>query len=209
VQPGTIALGNVNPVSVHISIFDGNGNLPPANSTVQITTSAGKLLSSASYTIGDSDARGPLVLNAQLVGDGSTNAGVLTITVTTPKGYVTTKQVTINQTVLQQVPGSIVLAPATLSIPSNQNTSLQTQAIVNSNATPPAPLPGVIPAVNCSTGTSTGLTLTAPTSVGATGANGSTVIAINAVTGASASGTATCTVAAGTATATLTINAGP
>lgn len=209
INPGTINVNNVSPANVSIAISDLNGNLPPANSKVQITVSAGKLLTNAAYTIGDSDSRGPLVLNAQVVGDGTTNAGVLTVTVTTPKGFVTTAQASINQAVQQQTPSSITLMPATISIGANQTTTVQTQAVVNTTTPPAGPLAGVIPVVNCLLGTSSGLTLTPPTSVQPTGTNGSTVIAVNAVTGATPSGQATCTVAAGTVSATLTISAGP
>lgn len=210
VSPAAIAINNINPLTVRIYISDQNGNLPPANSTVSVTTSAGKLLSTTStYTIGDSDARGPLEFDQQIIGDGTAASGVLTVTITTPKGLVTTSQTSISQTVTQITPSAIALSPATFTVSANQTMTLQTQAIVTTAGPPAGPMAGVVPIINCMLGASTGLSLSPESGVQPTGANGTTILAIDVVTGPAPTGTATCTVTAGSKSATLTIKTGP
>jgi len=205
VTPSIINVDDVTAANIQIAVSDINGNLPPAGSVITITTSNGKLLGPSSYTIGNSDAKGPLVLSNAIIGDGTPSSGTLLVELKTPSGTVTNQQITVVDTHKTVTASAIVLNPPATTLGKHFNGTIQTQALISGNSSPPGPLPGATPIVNCTIGTSTGLALTPPTSVQPTDATGATPILIGAITGATVSGQATCTVSAGTVSKTFTI----
>jgi len=206
ISPSNINVDDVTAVRLQFSISDLNGNLPPAGSVVTVTSSNGKLLDPTTYTVGNSNAKGPLVFTNTIIGDGTPSSGTLLVELKTPLGTVTDAQATVTDTHKAVTVGALAMNPATVVLNANFSGNVQTQAVVSSNATPPTPLAGVTPIINCNQGTSTGLSLTPPTSLQPTDSNGTTPIVIAAMTGPAVSGTATCTITAGTKSATFTIN---
>lgn len=73
-----------------------NGQPMPYGTTVSFETTNGKLLSKASYTITSTNFNGPTSYAVTIDGDGTASSGLMTITVTTPKGNTTYKTVTVN-----------------------------------------------------------------------------------------------------------------
>jgi hypothetical protein len=205
VSPPSINVDDVTAANFQLAVSDQHGNLPPSGSVITVATSNGKLLGPSSYTIGISDAKGPLIFQNAIIGDGTPSSGTLLVELKTPSGAVTDRQITVVDTHKTVTASGIAVNPTSTTITKNFNGTVQTQALVTGNSSPPGPLAGATPIVNCSTGTSTGLSLTPPTAVQTTDATGATAILIGAVTGSAVSGQATCTVGVGTQSATFTI----
>ena len=68
----------------------------PAGSKVEIKTSNGTLESASSFTVASTSHNGPLAYGIRIVGDSQTSSGTLTVTVTTPKGLISTRYLTVN-----------------------------------------------------------------------------------------------------------------
>jgi hypothetical protein len=84
----SVASGTKNTASTTVSIFDARNQLPPAGTTIKISTGNGTLQTSGSYTVPNSTYNGPYSFTLSIAGDGSTSSGLVTVTVTTPKGLV-------------------------------------------------------------------------------------------------------------------------
>ena len=104
--PPSIALTTCGtpPQTIPLTIGDVNGNSLASGTRVTVSTTNGTIISPTSAVIPDSNARGPysfpitLMTDATLSGGVCTNAsstGTLTITVTTPGGFITTTIVTV------------------------------------------------------------------------------------------------------------------
>ena len=105
--PSSVTLGTCGspPTVIPLTISDINGNSLAGGTSVVITTTNGTILSPASFTIPDSNAKGPfpfpitLITDATLANGVCTNAnptGTLKITVTTPGNFISTAFFTVN-----------------------------------------------------------------------------------------------------------------
>lgn len=76
-----------------------NSLVMPAGTTIAVTTTNGTLSGTSNFTVPNSGGSGPGVttFNLTVKSDGThSTGGVLTVTVTTPKGFVTTSTTTVN-----------------------------------------------------------------------------------------------------------------
>lgn len=92
-SPITIPLGGV--YQGTISIADANGQVMPTGTTVNISTTNGRLISEGSHTIHSTSQVGPTTLDISLEPDGTSDSGLLIVKVTTPKKTVTTRSFTV------------------------------------------------------------------------------------------------------------------
>jgi hypothetical protein len=96
---GVLNVAGVATVNVTVGDFKGNGTIsqPMAGgTTVEAETSNGSLVGPSSYTVPCSNNNGPLVFPFSVEADTTPDSGVMTITVTSPSGIVTTHFVTVN-----------------------------------------------------------------------------------------------------------------
>jgi hypothetical protein len=77
-------------------ISDLHNQPVPANSVVSVSASNGTLDSASSFTVASTNYDGPLGYGIRVVGDSTPSTGTLTVTVTTPKGLISTNYLTIN-----------------------------------------------------------------------------------------------------------------
>lgn len=222
IVPSAIALDDFNVSTVRVLISDRNGNLPPAGSSIEITTSNGQIIGDVGGEIGNSNARGPFVVEVPMIGDGEPSTGLLSVRVTSPAGVVSNATATVSDVSLcdgptfgprppqcdsgDSAPASVELTPATVNVSAGSTFEQNVTVRVRSGATPPGPVQGVTPAVTCASGNGVAAELVSTPQP--TAANGETVIRVRATASASAEGDTVCEVRAGTATASLRI-AGP
>ena len=72
--------------SVTIRVWDRNGNLMPAGTTVAVSTDAGSVSGKSSFTVPNSSALGPSVFAVSLKGKADPENGILDVLVTSPRG---------------------------------------------------------------------------------------------------------------------------
>lgn len=215
VFPAQLQLDELSPRSLQIDISDLNGNLPADGSTVEIATNNGQLLTEGSFTIGNSNARGPLRLQALVIGDGQPSSGVLTVTVTSPSGTVSRRQISVldvNACASLPAPlppgceggdaeiGEITVSPAQFTVQPNDADRLAavTVGVFAGSGAERRPFSGVTPTVTCvPSGNANGLTVAEPTTISPTGQSGTTTLAFTLDAGPLPVGSVICTVRAG------------
>lgn len=214
-SPSSLSLDELSPRSLQINISDLNGNLPPAGSTVEISSSNGELLGEANFTVGNSNARGPLRLQTLIVGDGEPSSGILTVTVTSPSGVISRRQISVTDVrACDALPaplppgceggdaaiGEITASPSQFTVQANDTDRI---AVVNvgvfaGTGSARRPFSGVVPAVLCTpSGTTSDFLITPPVQISATDANGISSLRFEIDAGPLPVGTVTCTIRAG------------
>ncbi|XAI97082.1 hypothetical protein [Dolichospermum phage Dfl-JY45] len=223
ISPDPIVVDDVTPREVQILISDRNGNLPPAGSRVEVTTSNGTLLTEVEGELGNSNARGPYVIRVAIIGDGEASTGILSVRVTSPSGAVTTATARVIDSSVcdpssgfsppppqcqanQPQVGSLSVTPETISVAAGSSIEQNVTVRVLSSANPPAGVAGVTPSVSCTT--SNGVSGEVVAGIQSTAASGETTVRIRATAGPSAAGDASCSVSAGGRSATVRL-AGP
>jgi len=218
ILPSSILVDDVTPQEVQILISDLNGNLPPAGSNIEVTTTNGRLLSELNGVIGNSNGRGPYVLRTQIIGDGQASEGLLTVRITTPAGAVSSMTARVaDRSVCDPASGfsprppqchgsgggvgAITVTPETIAVPVGSSVEQNITVRVLSAATPPAGVAGVTPAVACTT--SNGLSGEVVSGIQSTTAAGDTTVRIRATAGPGAVGETQCAVTAGGRSATI------
>lgn len=219
--PDPIVVDDVTPREVQILISDRNGNLPPAGSRIEVTTSNGTLLTDVEGDLGNSNARGPYVIRVQIIGDGEASRGVLSVRVTTPAGVATTATADVIDSSVcdpssgfsppppqcqsnQPQVGSLSVTPETISVAAGASTEQNVTVRVLSAANPPAGVAGVTPSVICTT--ANGVSGEVIAGIQSTTASGETTVRIRATAGPSAAGDASCAVSAGGRNATIRLS---
>ncbi|GIX35326.1 MAG: hypothetical protein KatS3mg126_1105 [Lysobacteraceae bacterium] len=214
ISPSSLQLDEISPRTVQIDISDLNGNLPAAGSTIELSTSNGELLTETSFTVGNSNARGPFRILAQLIGDGEPSSGLLTVTVTAPSQRVTTRQITVTDvrlcdTLPAPLPeaceggdaevGELVVSPSRFTVQPNDSGRIEVASIgvfAGSGSTR-RPFAGVVPTVDCQySGNASDFTVIADPPA-ATDASGLSSVRFTLNAGPLPTGSATCTVRAG------------
>ncbi len=92
--PSSVDLRTVGSVDVEFTVIDLNGNPMASGTQISCSTTNGNLLGTTSYRIPDMTSGG-YSGSCTLSGDSTPSSGVLTISVTSPKGLVTSKTVTV------------------------------------------------------------------------------------------------------------------
>ncbi|MCK7592836.1 hypothetical protein [Pseudomarimonas salicorniae] len=215
ISPSQLSLDELSPRTVLIDISDLNGNLPPAGSTVEVTTSNGELLSEASFTVGNSNARGPLRLQAQLIGDGEPSSGQLTVSVSSPSGVVSRRQITVTDIrACDALPaplppgcqggdtsvGSVVVNPSQFTVQPNDADRRVTVSVgvFAGTGNERRPFSGVTPGVRCTpSANAADFQITEPATIGATDSTGTTTLTFEIDAGALPLGSVTCSILAG------------
>ncbi|MGD8827109.1 MAG: hypothetical protein PVG21_00295, partial [Gammaproteobacteria bacterium] len=77
------------PAALVFTVADNRNQPMPAGTTVKVTTSNGKISSTSSFTVPNTNANGPLQYSVVFETDGTPSSGVITIDVITPKGVET------------------------------------------------------------------------------------------------------------------------
>jgi hypothetical protein len=223
-SPSSLTVDELSPRTVLVLISDLNGNLPPAGSTVEVTSDNGEIVGDSSFAIGNATARGPVAFPVSVIGDGTASSGRLNVAVTTPNGVVTLDQMALNDisvcdaATLPLPPGCddgdtdigvIQLTPPTIA--PTPGTTSETNVVIRllSSETPPRAFVGITPQVTCSPGAAVGLAPSLTGTVQPTDSTGATTARISIVAAANASGEAGCTVRAGTIEATVRILGAP
>jgi hypothetical protein len=98
ITPSSVSVNQSTTVPVRVLIADLNGNLPPAGTSIAITTTNGVLSGTTTFVVPESNARGPIVVTVLVTGDATASSGALTVTATTPAGVVTTASIPVNDT---------------------------------------------------------------------------------------------------------------
>ena len=219
--PSAITVDDVTPAMINALISDRNGNLPPAGSTVEVTTSNGRILGDPNIEIGNTNTRGPLVVPIAVIGDGTASTGFLSIKITTPAGVVTNATASITDTSVcdsgvtplpaqcngaGNAVGSVTLTPETISVAAGATEEQNVTVRVLNSASPPGGVRGATPSVACAT--ANGVAGESIATIQPTDANGATIVRIRATASAGASGDATCAIGVADKTATLRL-AGP
>lgn len=227
IEPSAVTVTQFSPRTVRVYLSDLNGNLPPAGSTVEIATTAGTLSGTTSYTVPESNARGPLVLTVSLAGTGTTRTGLLTVRVTTPAGVESTRSIQVTE----QDGCSLGFSPA----PSGCTGSGKQAATVGHGQVERLVvmpdrvalgaagegeehlrvwiyghdgklLPGFVPSVTCDMAGTTGLAASASRITGATADGGPALVRLRLARAEGADGQGTCTLSAGGRTATVEVH---
>ncbi|HET7314873.1 Ig-like domain-containing protein [Salinisphaera sp.] len=95
--PGSISLAG-GPVTIQPTVFDVNGQVPPADTTVEASVTQGELDGTTSYTVRPTNAPGPYRgATFHILPGNDPGSGLLRITVTTPKGTISRANVAITQ----------------------------------------------------------------------------------------------------------------
>lgn len=74
--------------SVLIAVSDLNGNMMAGGTTIAITTTNGTFIGEASYTVADTNARGPFLIRGYVTASTTVGAGGISVKVTSPSGVV-------------------------------------------------------------------------------------------------------------------------
>jgi hypothetical protein len=215
VSPPSLQVDELSPRGIQISIADLNGNLPAAGSTVEITTTNGELLTESSFTIGNSNARGPLRLQAQVIGDGEPSLGVLTVTVSSPSGIISRRQVSVEDLRacdLLPAPlppgcdggdtsvGEISITPTQFTVQANDSNRMApvTVGVFAGSGASRRPFAGVVPSVDCvPSNNASDFQVSPPASIPSTGLNGTTTVNFRIDAGPLPIGNVLCTIRAG------------
>lgn len=211
----SLQLDELSPRALTVDISDLNGNLPAETSTIEITTSNGELLTEGSFTVGNSNARGPLRLQVLLVGDGEPSSGLLSITVTSPSGVVTRRQIPVlDVRACDSLPaplppgcdgsdptvGEVTASPSQFTVQANDSeriAAVQVGVFAGSGVNR-RPFSGVVPSVQCAaSGNADGFTVEPPTAITATDQSGTTSLRFTLNAGPLPVGNVVCTVRAG------------
>lgn len=80
---------------VQVYISDERGNLPPVGTKIEVSTSNGQLSGPDAFEVGNTNARGPFVLEYQLAADSQSSQGLLTVKATAPGGTETIAQAVV------------------------------------------------------------------------------------------------------------------
>ena len=100
VMPGSISLGDATapaPSTVTVLIDSLNDQLPPAGTTVSISTDFGSITGPASYTVPSSNYNGEAFYTFGLKPATAKGSGTVTVTVKTPQGNESFRSVTVTQ----------------------------------------------------------------------------------------------------------------
>lgn len=215
IAPGALLLDELSPQPLAVRISDRNGNLPAAGTTVAVSTSNGQLLGNSSVTVGNSNARGPLRLELQLVGDGQPSSGVLNVVVTSPRGIVSQRQITVNDiSICASAPvplppgcdggdvsvGEITVQPTQFTVQPNDSKRPAdvTIGVFAGSGSSRRPYSGVVPTVSCSPGSDADdFTISPPGSIANTDSTGQTSARFSIDAGPLPRGSWTCVVRAG------------
>ncbi|MBD8525995.1 Ig-like domain-containing protein [Pseudomarimonas arenosa] len=215
VTPSVISVDELTPQLIEILISDQNGNLPPAGSTIEISSTNGILLTPGNFEVGNSNARGPLRLLAQIVGDGQASSGILNINLTTPLEITTNRQISVNDfSICDSLPaplppgcdsgdveiGSLTVTPLDVIVQPNDTdrvVNLSVGVFAGSGSTA-RPYFGITPTIVCLPNQgANGMVITPAATYSATNSGGQTTIPVTINATALPSGTVTCTVRAG------------
>jgi hypothetical protein len=214
-SPSVLSLDELSPRTLQIDIADRNGNLPAAGSTVEISTSNGELLTEGNFVIGNSNARGPLRLRAQLIGDGEPSSGQLTVIVSSPSGVVSQAQLQVTDVRACDLfpvplpPGceggdaavdELTVSPAQFTVQPNDSDRVANVAagVFAGTGSTRRAFSGVVPSVSCQpSGTASDLHVEPPQSISPTDSNGFTTLAFRLSAGPLPTGSVVCTVRAG------------
>jgi hypothetical protein len=202
ILPTQIRVDDVSPVSVVVLVSDEHGNLPPAGTKVDIETGNGEIAGATSFTIGNTNARGPLTYQFQIIGDGEASTGTLNVDVTSPAGFVSRDQATVIDTTQNITVGDVRITPQTVTVAAGTVTEQNIAVTITQGATGIA---GVTPGFACEAGTSVGLLVESIAAVQPTDGAGATMLRVRATAAANASGDVVCAVRAGDKSANLTI----
>lgn len=214
-SPSSLTLDELSPRTVSVSISDLNGNLPPAGSTVQVTANNGTLLTSPAVTVGNSNARGPLQFDLQLIGDGEPSSGFLNVTLTTPLQVSTSRQASIiDESACDTSPaplppgceggdavvGEISVTPDRFTVQqndANRQANVSVGIFAGTGATR-RPFRDITPSVLCTPGEGAAdFVITPPASITPTDLNGATALNFRIDAGPLARGDVVCAVRAG------------
>jgi len=94
----TTATGSAS-ASLQVYIADIRNNRPPTGTTISVATDNGELSGTTAWELGDGTSYGPFAFNITLVREADANdksVGTATITVTSPKGIVSTYQIVVS-----------------------------------------------------------------------------------------------------------------
>jgi hypothetical protein len=213
--PSVLGLDELSPRTLQIDISDRNGNLPAAGSTVEISTNNGELLTEGNFVIGNSNARGPLRLRTQLIGDGEPSSGQLTVTVSSPSGVISRAQLQVTDVRacdLFPIPlpagceggdaavDQLTLSPEQFTVQPNDSDRVAsvTAGVFAGTGSSRRAFSGVIPSVSCQpSGTASDLNVEPPLSISPTDSNGFTTLTFRISAGPLPTGGVVCTVRAG------------
>jgi len=92
VSPAHVSLAPNASGTVRIHVSDRNGNLPPEGTQISVTTSKGQLSGTTSWTVGNSNARGPFTGIVTVQADDVVGTGTISVEVRTPGGTVSNGQ---------------------------------------------------------------------------------------------------------------------
>lgn len=84
--PTAVVVGVNGATQVRVEASDAHGNLPPAGTSISLETTVGELVGESSFTIGNSNARGPFAAIVTLEGEDAPTTGLLTATAQSPSG---------------------------------------------------------------------------------------------------------------------------
>lgn len=84
------------PASITVTVGDVNGQPMAGGTTIEAQTSNGTLVGPTDYTVACSTNNGPLDYVFTVQGDGTSDSGILTITVTSVSGLITVYNITVN-----------------------------------------------------------------------------------------------------------------
>lgn len=213
IAPRSLTVDEITSEALLVYVSDRNGNLPAAGTQIQVTASKGTLEGEAGFTIGNTNARGPIALPFTLRGDGTVGDGFVSVRVTSPTDAVTTASIPVkfetacNGAVLPRPPGcegggsatvaSITATPATVSIGAGQSRTENVAVRILGQANPPAPIRGVTPTFQCDLRESTGISVRVPDAIGSTNDTGLVTLQVEIESSTNAEGTAVCAISAG------------
>lgn len=213
--PPVLQLDELSPRGLSIDVSDLNGNLPAAGSTIEVSTSNGEIIGDTSFTVGNSNARGPLRLQTLLIGDGEPSSGVLTVTLTSPSSTISRRQITVTDVRacdLFPAPlppgceggdatiGELTASPAQFTVQANDTdrAAVVSVGVFAGTGSARRPFSGVTPAVVCTlSGTASDFQITPPATIAPTDSNGLTSLRFEIDAGPLPVGTVTCSIRAG------------
>ncbi|WP_372864818.1 hypothetical protein, partial [Spongiibacter sp.] len=85
--------------TVTVSIDDVNGQVPPAGTTITVTTDQGSISGPSSETMLSTNTQGPAVFAFRIKQGSKPGQGTFSVEVTTPKGVVSRAFANVSQTV--------------------------------------------------------------------------------------------------------------
>jgi hypothetical protein len=95
-SPLSVTAGSKNSVTTTVTVTDLHNQIPPVGTTIDVNAGNGTLQSPASYTVANTNVNAPFTFNLTVAGDGTASGGLVTVTVTTPKGLVSYGFLTFN-----------------------------------------------------------------------------------------------------------------